>query len=465
MASYPPPNEKYKNLYNSQYFTTKEQYAVSEGIEDSFSDDFLRKDGTGIMTGHLTTPSIVLFNDGTIQFSDATIQDTAFTPVDRLNTSANAEKLTKQTYDSNTDTTRIAGSFKIKKIIFEDDNNKEQVIAFSQNDKDKIVTNETKLTNVSYDSQQNKTTINNATHINSLTCGNISTSHLSGTTSNVQQQINSITADGITEEERDKINLLNITSDTLFVDKLQFEKQGIVTVQNSAFTDELKERVELLDITPTSLYIHNRIDFVNSGYAVSQNFAFTDTLKTKLESDTLINSGNKLNASLIANGTISNTEFQYLDGVTSNIQEQINTLKNATSLTNINSVSIVPFGLDTQGQWYQGTYSRILMSFLQSGLHSFNLTITVSNVNELQKMLSKIQIKSISGLVDESLYCGINLDSSTSNQKTFHTNLQYMYYIPPSLHEQLCVSVFTDYHYKANSGFTANCKCQFAKLT
>ena len=83
MASYPPPDEKYKNLYNSQYFISKQQYAVSEGIEDSFSDDFLRKDGTGIMTGHLTTPSIVLFNDGTIQFSDATVQNTAFTPTDR----------------------------------------------------------------------------------------------------------------------------------------------------------------------------------------------------------------------------------------------------------------------------------------------------------------------------------------------------------------------------------------------
>ena len=30
----------------------------------------------------------------------------------------------------------IAGPFKIKKIIFEDDNNKEQVIVFRQNNKD-----------------------------------------------------------------------------------------------------------------------------------------------------------------------------------------------------------------------------------------------------------------------------------------------------------------------------------------
>ena len=66
MTYYPPPDEKYKNLYNSQYFTSKEQYAVSERIEDSISDDFLRKDGSSIMTGHLTAPAIVLFNDYSI---------------------------------------------------------------------------------------------------------------------------------------------------------------------------------------------------------------------------------------------------------------------------------------------------------------------------------------------------------------------------------------------------------------
>ena len=46
-------DEKYKNLYNSLYFTSKEQYAISEGIENSFRDDFIRIDGTSISTGLL----------------------------------------------------------------------------------------------------------------------------------------------------------------------------------------------------------------------------------------------------------------------------------------------------------------------------------------------------------------------------------------------------------------------------
>ena len=245
----------------------------------------------------------------TIQFSIATVQNTAFTPADRANTLANEQKLTKQTYNSSTETAQITGSFKIKKIIFADDNDKEQVIAFSRNDKDKIGANETKVTNISYDAQQNKTKITNATHINSLTCGNICTSHLSGTTSNVQQQINSITADGITDEERDKLALLNIYEDegetVFYPDKIRFGN----VIQENAFTGIHKSKVDWLDITGDRLVI-NELQFLDEfGMFTKQRNAFTAEHKTEVESDTPINSQNKLNASLIADGSISNEEF------------------------------------------------------------------------------------------------------------------------------------------------------------
>ena len=398
-------------------------------------------------------------------------------------------KLTKQTYDENTETTHISGSFKVKKIIFEDDNNTEQVISFNQSLKDKINDNETKLSNIIYDEGLNKTTLNNSTHINSLTCGNFNTSHLSGTTSNIQTQINNLSLKTIDENNKLNTNLIADGSITNAEFQLlsgvssniqnQLENLSIETNKISNLEDVTKHLSS--DETATYNLSNNFFsynmelglsgnisfypDIYNSETPEIQNFGFTNARKDKLENTTLINSENKLNASLIADGTISNAEFQSLNNITGNIQEQINTLKTASSLTNTGSVSIIPFGLNNQGTWYQGTYTRTLTSFLQSGLHSFNLMITVSNVNELLKMLSKIQIQSMSSLVDESLYCGINLDSSTSNEKSFHTNLQYIYYIPPSLHEQLYISVFTDYHYKANSGFTANCKYQIAKLS
>ena len=39
-----------------------------------------------------------------------------------------------------------------------------------------------------------------------------------------------------------------------------------------------------------------------------------------------------IDATKIADGTVSNTEFQYLDGVTSNIQTQINNISQADEI-------------------------------------------------------------------------------------------------------------------------------------
>ena len=52
----------------------------------------------------------------------------------------------------------------------------------------------------------------------------------------------------------------------------------------------------------------------------------------------IIDLSNNLNAELIGGGTITNTEFSYLDGLTGNIQSQLN-LKHSTidSTTNLNT--------------------------------------------------------------------------------------------------------------------------------
>ena len=59
--------------------------------------------------------------------------------------------------------------------------------------------------------------------------------------------------------------------------------------------------------------------------AVSGNAVF-DALANKQDT---ITSSNRINADLIANGTVSNTEFQTLDGVTSSIQTQLNNKVNS----------------------------------------------------------------------------------------------------------------------------------------
>jgi hypothetical protein len=119
MSSYSAPSSKYINgQYNPAYFIGKEDEAKLEAIGEAtgiISGDYVKRDGSSIMTGGLMTPNVILFNDGTLQFADDTIQDTAFTEQDRLNTTNNATKLTRQSYNSNTDSTDILGSLRIKK--------------------------------------------------------------------------------------------------------------------------------------------------------------------------------------------------------------------------------------------------------------------------------------------------------------------------------------------------------------
>ena len=56
--------------------------------------------------------------------------------------------------------------------------------------KNRINSNNTKLTNTTYTAGTNMTSISNNTYCASLTCGNINTSYLSTLTSNVQTQLN-----------------------------------------------------------------------------------------------------------------------------------------------------------------------------------------------------------------------------------------------------------------------------------
>jgi hypothetical protein len=92
---------------------------------------------------------------------------------------------------------------------------------------------------------------------------------------------------------------------------------------------------------------------------VDENAAITGATKTKITYDAkgLVTAGadieaadlpSGIDATKIANGTISNTEFQYLNGVTDNIQTQFSgkqdTLVSGTNLKTINSTSLLGSG-------------------------------------------------------------------------------------------------------------------------
>ena len=457
---YPPPNPYFEDVFNPNDYKTYEELA-RENDESIDLSNYVKKSGD-VMSGYLSTPELATPK---ISFFDNTTQTTAFT-LDMLNDVQSIQNTTNDiVYDEETETTTINNTLNLTNLKFGD--TESQIPPFTETHKTDINNNKSKVTGINYDSGLLKTTINNTCHINSLTCGNLNTTHLTGTSGNLQTQINDLSVDTITEEERNKLSLLNIYTDegqtVIFPDQIRFGYH----IQENAFTTTYKNKLDRLDIYDDYLMV-TEIRYLDTltNDITTQNTAFTNTLKTKLESDTLINSQNKLDSSLIADGSISNTEFQSLNGITGNIQTQLDGLRNAGVLVNTPSLPIIPTTFNTQGQWYQGTYSQIIVSFLRNGLHSFNVMVEVTGVNEILKMLTKVQIMHVStGFVTESLYCGINLDTSTSNQKTFHANLQFMHFIPQEQDEQLYARVFTDYHYKANSTFTALCKCQITKFT
>ena len=78
--------------------------------------------------------------------------------------------------------------------------------------------------------------------------------------------------------------------------------------------------------------------------SVATNLSTNPTITTAIGSGVIVNAdvnvSAAIDASKIADGTVSNTEFQRLDGVTSDIQSQINTKAASTDLNNLNASNL-----------------------------------------------------------------------------------------------------------------------------
>lgn len=117
---------------------------------------------------------------------------------------------------------------------------------------------------------------------------------------------------------------------------------GLIPVASTAI--DTKGELEVLD-SSGKLNYHNG---TSASPVVTEAHSSTLTNKTiDADSNTITNienadikAGAAIDASKIADGSVSNTEYQYLDGVTSNIQTQLNNTASATALNDhINDAS------------------------------------------------------------------------------------------------------------------------------
>lgn len=303
MSFYSAPSSKFTNgQYNPAYFIGREDEAKLSDVQNTLdlSNDYIKRDGSSIMTGGLMTPEITIFNNGRIQYSDDTIQSTAYSEFEQLKVSNNTTKLSDISYDANTEITNIAGSLRVKKILFIDDVNNEQVICFTQNDKNKI----SNIADIEYDNVLLKTTINNTTRIKNLICDNVNNLKFSDLTiqttafstieKNLIDTVNTKTANISAFQIVNAPPITSITGNchTNFLklyDGLGADG-GITfpdsTFQKSAFTTAEKNKLsslyniaEIYDTDKTNI-ITDKITFADT---TEQMTSFTNTIKNEFD--------------------------------------------------------------------------------------------------------------------------------------------------------------------------------------
>jgi hypothetical protein len=184
MASYPAPDDRRSNTFNETDYLTTPAESASVGEENKYV-----KIGGDFMSGALSAPSLST-NDLTFPTG---VQTQPFTDV--LKELLDSLKTKTQNIASPVlGTTEINGLTATNNIrlyngtlTFADAS--VQTVAFTDTDRVNLDTCVAKTTSISYEPGWLRTTVANTLHAEYFTTGSFNSSHLSGTTSNVQQQL------------------------------------------------------------------------------------------------------------------------------------------------------------------------------------------------------------------------------------------------------------------------------------
>lgn len=161
-------------------------------------DDYLNKNSlsTQIISGSLSAPSLTTES---LTFLNDTTQSSAFTQdhVDSINSLIDeSAKTTNISYDDSLLKTSISNNCYIENVSF-GNINVSHLNNTTSNLQTQINNTNIKLTKISYDSDLLKTSISNDCYIANATFGNFNSSYLTGMTSNIQSQINTLSSSGV----------------------------------------------------------------------------------------------------------------------------------------------------------------------------------------------------------------------------------------------------------------------------
>jgi microcystin-dependent protein len=383
MASYSYPIES--SVFNDRDYIGNND--IHQPTGEFNSDLYVQKTGD-VMTGALSTPNIVTDN---LTFYNNTIQHTAFTDED---VSSIAMLNSKTEYITTDISTTIIPDISTSIIKFD---NGIQTQAFTDGQNDKINTNTYKTTGISYYSGMGMTLIGSL-HAQNFTSDTINTSHLNNTTSNLQTQITDLST-----------NTANNSN-----------KVSAITYDISTNTTTIADKSHLLG--DTTLY--NKLD-------VFGNATFYNPIS--LLKDVTI--GNNVNL-LVGASTISRTELSHLDGVTSNIQNQITNLNSNTSAITYDISTNTTAIADHLATSIFECDSGFITNLTCGNINTLHLTSTTSNVQlQLNSTKSQANISTlkltgieydlfgnkISFNSDTSFNSNASFDSTTINSATINS--------------------------------------------
>jgi hypothetical protein len=299
MASYPAPDDRRSNVFNeTDYLTTPSELASvgEEGKYVKVSGDF--------MSGPLSAPSLST-NDLTFPTG---VQTQAFTNM--LYELVNTMKTKTQNLASPvlgvTEINGLTATNNLRlyngTLTFADAS--VQTVAFTDADRVNLDTCVTKTTSVSYDTALLKTTVANSLHATTFTTGSFNSSHLSGTTSNLQQQLvdSNLRTRFINSSQIEGQNrtLVGGTLDTNFINLYSTETESATLT----FPDDTQQRTAFQDSDKTQIA----------------------TMQQKVNRIPYITPQGRFSAVSVGSGHVSDNDYECLTGCTYNLQSILNLL-------------------------------------------------------------------------------------------------------------------------------------------
>jgi len=203
--------------------------------------------------------------------------------------------------------------------------------------------------------------------------------------SNVRSDLSLGSLATLSAVDADSVTVSNLEVDNFKATTIVTESEGIASNDNDTTiptSAAVKDYVDNTVIPDTNTFVTGASFGTSDGVVtLSRNDGATVTVDLDGKYQDEITSSNRLNANLISAGSVSNTEFDYIDGVTSNIQTQLDAKQATINSSNRLNANLISAGSvsNTEFDYLDGVTSAI-QTQLDAKQDSLTFGIATDNV-------------------------------------------------------------------------------------